>query len=320
MSQDAAASFCKLCLVTIVAIYVLILLGGVVRASGAGMGCPDWPKCFDRWIPPTSVADLPPDYQQIYADRGYRNTTFNPIKTWTEYTNRLAGVTIGILIFLTAWRSRVFWQTNRAVVAVAWTVFLLVCLQGWLGGAVVASNLQPFIITLHMLLALLIVASLIWLFSSASPRHKVELHPAPPSVIRYLIIVAIVMTLLQVVLGTQVREAVDTIAQTLSERRYWRDGLGVVLDIHRSFAAAILSFNLYIYWWLRPLPNSNPTKRCYQIIVLLLTLEILAGISLDRLALPPVAQPIHLLFATLIFGGQFFTLLFLGNRQRLNIK
>ncbi|MCC6697489.1 MAG: COX15/CtaA family protein, partial [Candidatus Hydrogenedentes bacterium] len=100
-SLCSPVAFRRIGTTTIAAVFFLILVGGIVRASGAGMGCPDWPKCFDRWVPPTDESQLPPDYQEIYKDRGYADTTFNAVKTWTEYINRLVGVTIGFLIFLT---------------------------------------------------------------------------------------------------------------------------------------------------------------------------------------------------------------------------
>ena len=55
-------------------------MGGIVRASGAGMGCPDWPTCFGQLIPPTSEAELPSNYHELYAV-GYANTDFNVVKT-----------------------------------------------------------------------------------------------------------------------------------------------------------------------------------------------------------------------------------------------
>src|SRR6201991_3448624 len=109
--------FQKFDLITIVSLFVLILAGGVVRSTGSGMGCPDWPKCFGGYIPPTDVAQLAKDYQKVYvAERVAKNQKFaktldvfgygdlaqrirkdksilipeefNAAQTWTEYINR----------------------------------------------------------------------------------------------------------------------------------------------------------------------------------------------------------------------------------------
>ena len=125
---------------TLGAVYILILVGGVVRSTGSGMGCPDWPKCFGRWVPPTDVNELPADYKEIFAEHRVkknqrfarylaaigmestatgilndpsvrREADFNPVKTWIEYLNRLVGVIIGILIFAVFVASLKFWKT-----------------------------------------------------------------------------------------------------------------------------------------------------------------------------------------------------------------
>ena len=78
--------------------YALILVGSLVRVSGAGLGCPDWPRCFGSWIPPASAAELPPQFDA---------SQFNPSLMWTEYVNRLLGVTVGFSILaatVSAWR------------------------------------------------------------------------------------------------------------------------------------------------------------------------------------------------------------------------
>ena len=108
--NQALHRYRRMAWITIAAVYLLILVGASVRASGAGMGCPDWPTCFGQWIPPTSEAQLPNNYQQIYAELGYAETRFNVVKTWTEYINRLTGISIGILILLTAFYS---WKVRR---------------------------------------------------------------------------------------------------------------------------------------------------------------------------------------------------------------
>src|SRR5262245_18743704 len=103
------SSFQRIALYTTASTYLLIAVGGAVRASGAGLGCPDWPRCFGFWIPPTSAAQLPTQFDP---------SLFNAKLMWTEYLNRLLGVTVGFLILATVVSG---WRHYRGELRVLWT-------------------------------------------------------------------------------------------------------------------------------------------------------------------------------------------------------
>lgn len=296
-------------LITLIAVYILILVGASVRASGAGMGCPDWPTCFGQWIPPTSEAQLPADYQEIYAELGYADTRFNVVKTWTEYMNRLVGVTIGLLIFITALMSWPLRRVDRSIPVAAIATFLMVGFQGWLGARVVASNLQPGMITLHMLMALAIVGALLFALAQAR-RGLMAAEPVlgiDPRFNKWLTIV-LAMTVLQVAMGTQVREMTDFIRAAQGEelRSQWIEYMPWFFYVHRSFSALVLFANL---WLLRLLINSlgwqHTLTRLTLLMVAVIVLAVFSGATLGHLGMPALVQPTHLLAATLLFGLQF---------------
>jgi cytochrome c oxidase assembly protein subunit 15 len=228
------------------------------------------------------------------------------------------GVTIGILIFLTAWASRIYRKSDKAIFYLAVSAFFMVGFQGWLGSTVVASNLKPIMITLHMLLALFIVALLIYTIARSQREFIARLDVRElPDKFKTVLIVAMVMTLLQVAMGTQVREAVDFIAHEQGiERQYWREDFPIIFYIHRSFSSVILFTNLWLAWKIyRSIAKENVIYRAGLAVAGLVVTAILAGISLDRLGMPAIAQPIHLLMANLIFGVQFLLFICLDYAQ-----
>lgn len=307
--SQALQRYRRMAWITIAAVYLLILVGASVRASGAGMGCPDWPTCFGQWIPPTNEAQLPSNYQQIYAELGYADTRFNVVKTWTEYMNRLAGVTIGFLILLTAiysWKVRHY---DSSIFRASVAAFFMVGFQGWLGAQVVGSNLQPGLITLHMLMALALVGSL--LFAVAQARRGImvaqPVTKIDPRFQKWLYVV-LGMTVLQVALGTQVREMTDFIARAQGEelRSSWIQAMPWFFYVHRSFSAVVLFSNL---WLARLLINSlgwnHTLTRLTLSMVAVIGMSVISGATLGHLGMPALIQPTHLLAASLLFGLQF---------------
>lgn len=144
--------FQKLAIAATCATFLLMGIGGFVRAAGAGLGCPDWPHCFDRWIPPTDASQLPPHIDPAL---------FNFEKAWIEYLNRLVGVFTGFLILGAALLA---WRDHRGQPHILWpalAALVLVAVQGWLGGLVVKYQLDPRLVSVHLFLALVLGAVLL---------------------------------------------------------------------------------------------------------------------------------------------------------------
>lgn len=303
----ALARYRRVVWITLAAVYFLILVGASVRASGAGMGCPDWPTCFGSWIPPTSEAQLPANYQEIYAVGG-AEAQFNVVKTWTEYFNRLTGVTIGLLIFLTAIYSWLVRRHDKAIMIASVAAFFMVGFQGWLGAKVVSSNLQAGMITLHMLMALAIVGTL--LFALARARRGImmaeSIRGIDPRFEKWLYIV-LGLTVLQVSMGTQVREMIDFLNHVQgADRSSWVDALPWFFYVHRSFSAVVLFGNLWLgYILIKSLGWHHTLTRFTVAMITVIVLAVTSGATLGHMGMPAFVQPMHLMCASLLFGLQF---------------
>jgi cytochrome c oxidase assembly protein subunit 15 len=307
--NPALKRYRRMAWITIAAVYFLILVGATVRASGSGMGCPDWPTCFGSWVPPTSEAQLPVNYQEIYAELGYSDTRFNVVKTWTEYANRLLGVSIGFLIFLTAIYSWSCRAHDTRIFKASVAAFLMVGFQGWLGSKVVSSNLLPGMITIHMLVALAIVGTL--LYAVAQARRGIMASQSVGNIDQRFgkwLYIVLGLTVLQVAMGTQVREMTDFIRESQGEelRSSWIDAMPWFFYVHRSFSAVVLFANL---WLARLLVMSlgwqHTLSRLTLTMICVIGAAVFSGAALGHLGMPALVQPTHLLAASLLFGLQF---------------
>jgi cytochrome c oxidase assembly protein subunit 15 len=340
--------FRRLGLITIIAVYLVILAGGIVRSTGSGMGCPDWPKCFGNWIPPNDESQIPENYKEIYSEKRklknvklasylrvlnfneladriendqsiYKEANFNLNKTYIEYVNRVVGVLIGVFIFLVLIYSIPFLKTDRLIFYLSLLTFILVVLQGWIGSVVVSTNLLPFMITLHMALALVIVCLLIYTIVR-SQKEAIEAQMINKSIYRLLMFLLII-TFVQIISGTQVREEVDVIAANMNYtgRHLWIGQLGEVFNFHRLLSILVLSAHAYLLYLLLKLYKSGPVFKMGIFLITLLLAEFIFGIILSAGNIPAAIQPLHMLFASLIFGVQFFIFIIL-NVSNNNIK
>jgi cytochrome c oxidase assembly protein subunit 15 len=300
-------SFQRLALWTTATTYFLILVGGLVRASGAGLGCPDWPRCFGSWIPPASAASLPPQFDPAL---------FNPTLMWTEYLNRLLGVTVGFLILATAISA---WRHHRREPRILWTTiaaFLLVGFEGWLGGRVVAHELAAWIVTAHLIVAIFIVQMLLYVTVEAFARPEQGSGDKPlargEKPLGLSILALILLTLVQAGFGTQVRGAVDTALDAGVARDLALGTVGRLDFLHRDLAFAVVVGATLLTLWL--LSRRSPLVRWSFVVLALAILQIALGAVMAYVSLIPAAQVGHLTIASLLLGAE--TVMWLLSRRQ----
>ena len=347
MYFKAEKRFLRINFISIISLFLLILAGGIVRSSGAGMGCPDWPKCFDQYIPPTDISELPKDYQEKYVvDRlaknerfaklldktGYSDLAFkirndesikvpdefNPVKTYIEYINRLIGALTGIFLLLTCFYAWALRGERKSVFWISLINIFLVVFQAWLGSIVVSTNLVAWIITVHMLVAILILAVSIYTYHDIkSLRNESLLTNKAGWLVKFVSFLAVIVSIVQITIGTEVREAVDAVQDYFPEltRGEWLDEVGRIFVYHRDIALLVLFSNGLLYFLLRRKAMQQKIMNIAHYIGLLIALQVITGLVLSNFALAPWAQASHVLFATVLFGAQFYLLLIFKNKQ-----
>ena len=275
-------------------VFLVILAGGVVRMTQSGMGCPDWPTCFGRWIPPTHISQLPPDFEK-YLKKQDIDHTFNAYHTWIEYINRLLGALLGIFIFIHfIWSFIKFRKTSSRVVGLSFLLLVAVGFQGWLGKKVVDDNLAVVKVTVHMLVALAIAAIPLLIINRLKEDKRTN-----DRTLKHLSTIMILFLLIQIILGTQVREQIDEISRALKydQRELWVSRLDNIFILHRSFSWLVAGICILLWWKARVFPVLY--KKGVWIVSIVL-LSIVSGVIMAYYNIPALAQPLHLLLASIL--------------------
>ena len=223
--------------ITLASLYLIFLAGSIVRMTGSGMGCPDWPKCFGYYIPPTSeeqitwqpnstyeegmiiikdevlfVAEQEVKTASVFNEKNWEEytkheyATFNKFHTWVEYINRLVTVASGFIFLFLLAGSLKFRKENKWIPIISFIAFFFMLVEAVLGKMVVDSNLKPTMITIHMVIGLLIIGLVLrLLFIIRKEKTSYKYH----ALFNKLLILSVIFSLIQIAMGTQVRQFID---------------------------------------------------------------------------------------------------------------
>ncbi len=134
--------FQKLALATVITTVLLVTIGVVVRATGSGMGCPDWPLCHGQLVPPVD------DY-----------------KAWLEWIHRTVAAVIGFEILGLAALAWIDHRDNRTITSMTLVAVLLVGFQAWLGRETVRLNNSGESVTAHLASAMALLGLLVFIYA-----------------------------------------------------------------------------------------------------------------------------------------------------------
>lgn len=275
--------FRRLAVLTAVFAYVQIALGGVVRVSGSGLGCPDWPLCHGRPYPPADAHAI------------------------IEYSHRAVGGVTGVLIIATVVLAWVVWRIRRPIVAWLATASLIgVVGEGLLGAQVVKTELASWLVLFHLALAMIILGFLV---AAAVMSMPVKTASADARY-RRLAAIAVGATYLLLLSGsTVVASGADEACHSwpLCGAGFTPDftGVNAYTMLHRGGVLVIGALLLFVL--LRGIEQSGlRTVSIATLVVLALQVAVGAGAAITNSEL---FNGFHVALATLVWAGVLTTAL-----------
>jgi len=271
---------------TLAAAIALVTLGAIVRLSGAGEGCPDWPLCYGQMLPPPRLL------------------------AWIEFAHRLGAVLVSILVIalpLAAWRERR--RDSRAIV-LALSAPGILFMQVLLGGLTVLWKLTALVVAVHLGVSLLLVAVLAALASHVRreellARADLGAHAG----VTITLAVALGATLLVLMLGAWVVGSGASLACmdwplcAAAIVPFGQGGQRLLQGLHRLTAAATIACLTVLVFRIRGLHHVWPAGwRFTRLALGLIVAQALLGGMLVLAQLPTWLRAAHVLLATLVWA------------------
>jgi cytochrome c oxidase assembly protein subunit 15 len=319
--------FQKLAAAALVSVLVLLFVGAIVRVTGAGLGCPDWPTCWGCLVPPWKVEQV--DLSKIDFEKFQRKAerlgrdpstvtpesilaSFNPRHVWTEYINRLFALPVGLFSLATMIAAFGRPHGQRVVRFTAFGSLLLVLVNAWMGAQVVFSGLKPGVLTTHMALAMLLVAMLSYTVWRGTDRPaSLPLDDRRRFGVGMAVSLLFALVVVEGIMGTQIREMTDEMAKSHDgqPRSEWIGELeqtGVYL-VHRSFSWAILALSL-LAWFLTRRATAGRPGRAARVVLAMVVLQMVLGLVMSQVHIYAAVQVLHVGLAGVLLSGVVFWL------------
>ena len=309
----------KTALAALLATIFLIFVGAIVRVTGSGLGCPDWPTCWGELIPPTSLEQVDFDRLDISKfqkrDPGITKETlsaeFNPVHVWIEFINRLVSLPVGLFTLATFLFSFQFLRKTPSVFIASFFALVLVLTNAVMGAIVVRSGLKPGVITLHMALAMTLLCVLVYaIYRGGDRRPQVNLNGSGS--IRTLLIVLFFACVGEGVMGSQVRELTDELALKFKNipRNVWHETLEQkpIYLIHRSVSWVIFVLGAMTFFKTRK-ATGDLGQLCLKTVCSIILAQMTLGILMSHVSVHPIVQVLHIGLSSILVVALFWLLI-----------
>jgi len=313
--------FQKLGIAALVSVLILMFVGAVVRVTGAGMGCPDWPKCWGCLIPPMSIEEvqfdqLPIEKFQRKAERLGRDPSsiseaslraeFNARHVWTEFLNRLWSVVVGLCCLMMFIGSFGQIQKRPSVFWVSFSSILVVLINAWMGARVVYSGLKPGILTLHLALAMGLTGLLVYvIWRGRDKPWRIELPKGRLKQLRVGLLILWASVVIEGVLGSQIREITDELAKLHHEspRESWIQELeqSWIYLFHRSFSWVVFFSSLWV-WVMSKRDRVGGVGWVENGVLAIVLMQMVLGIVMSQVHLFSWVQVLHVGLAAVLLS------------------